>query len=304
MFVDEAIGVEDVERGGDACGELAGVRHGETLVGDDLGEVGIDRFHDGVDDGGVIEHELAELFEPEDVRMAESLDTAPAGEDFFLVEVAGDEPDDGWISLGVGRGEEGAATFREEEFFQREGAVNGTAFVFGPEFHRGLPVQGIGSRQKARWANRTESVGRSADATNCFSLSSIELVMRGGVIYFELGEGVCIWIRRGGMSGAGLRGLFGWEQQIGFGNGRQKGKGNRRSFAAIGVTVSFFEELQRGEARQQQILRFAKDDSKKCKGKFEDKFKGRDKGRGKGNRRSFAALRMTTPVFGHSLRSG
>jgi len=106
------------------------------------------------------------------------------------------------------------------------------------------------------------------------------------------------------MRGAGLRGLFGWEQQIAFGNGRQKGKGIRRSFAALRMTISFFEELQRGEARQQQILRFAKDDSKKCKGKFEDKFKGRDKGRDKGNRRSFAALRMATPVLGPSLRSG
>jgi hypothetical protein len=103
------------------------------------------------------------------------------------------------------------------------------------------------------------------------------------------------WYERRGSSG-----LFGWEQQIAFGNGRQKGKGIRRSFAALRMTISFFEELQRGEARQQQILRFAKDDSKKCKGKFEDKFKGR----GKGNRRSFAALRMTTPVLGHSLRSG
>ena len=178
VFVDESIGMEDVDCGGEAGGELKSIGHGEALVGNYLCEVGVDWLHDGVDDGGVIERELAELFEAEDVGMAEGFDAAPASEDFFLVEVAGDEPDDGGLSVGVEGGEEGAAAFGKEEFFQREGAVNGAAFVFGPKFHRGLPVLGGLDKAEGRWANRTETIvpkalGGTRAWSDHISLSSI-----------------------------------------------------------------------------------------------------------------------------------
>lgn len=132
VLVDEAVGVEDFEGGDEAGGELGDVGEGEGALVEDLGEVAVDFFEDGVDDGAAVEFGLAEAFEFEEVGVVEGVDATPAGEDFFFVEVALDEADDGGLTGGGGGGEEGAAAFGHEEFFEGEGAVEGDAFVVGP----------------------------------------------------------------------------------------------------------------------------------------------------------------------------
>ena len=132
VLVNEAVGVEDFEGGDEAGGELGDVGDGEDTLVEDFGEVAVDFLEDGIDDGAAIEFSLAEALELEEVWMVERVDATPAGEDFFLVEVALNEANDGGLAVGAGGGEEGAAAFGHEEFFQGEGAVDGEAFVVGP----------------------------------------------------------------------------------------------------------------------------------------------------------------------------
>lgn len=99
---------------------------------EDLGEVTVYGFEDGVDDGATVDLGLAEALEFEEVGMVEGVDTAPAGEDFVLIEVALDDARDGGLAVGAGSREEGAAALRHEELAKRKGSVDGDAFVIGP----------------------------------------------------------------------------------------------------------------------------------------------------------------------------
>jgi len=132
VLVNEAVGVEDFEGGDEAGGELRDVGGGEDALVEDFGEVAVDLLEDGIDDGVAIEFGLAEALELEEVGVVQGVDATPAGEDFFFVEVALDEADDGGFAVDAGGGEEGAAAFGHEEFFQGEGAVDREAFVVGP----------------------------------------------------------------------------------------------------------------------------------------------------------------------------
>ena len=132
VLVDEAVGVEDFEGGDEAGGELGDVGGGEYALVEDFGEVAVNFLEDGVDDGAAVEFGLAEALELEEVGVVQGVDATPAGEDFFFVEVALDEANDGGLAVGAGGGEEGTAAFGHEEFFQGEGAVDGEAFVVGP----------------------------------------------------------------------------------------------------------------------------------------------------------------------------
>jgi hypothetical protein len=61
VFVDEAEGVERLEGADEAGGELMGFCDGEATLAKDLAQIGVRGFHDGVDEGGVVEGDGAEM---------------------------------------------------------------------------------------------------------------------------------------------------------------------------------------------------------------------------------------------------
>ncbi len=107
----EAGGVEGLQGGDEADGDLAGFLGGEAAALEDLAEVIVGGLHDGVDDGGAIEIGFAELPEGNEMGIGDFGDATPAIEDLCGIVVGLDDADDGGSAGTVVRGEEGATAF-------------------------------------------------------------------------------------------------------------------------------------------------------------------------------------------------
>ena len=70
VLVNEAVGVQHIERCDQAGCELRHIRDGEMALVEDLGEIRVHLLKDRIDDGAAIELGLAEVLELEEVRMA------------------------------------------------------------------------------------------------------------------------------------------------------------------------------------------------------------------------------------------
>lgn len=135
MGMNKAVRVQHVERGSEAGGKLDGLDCAQPALLHRLREAGVDFFEDCVHDRGIVQRQLSEPLQLEKVRMIECFCRPPAGKDLLFVKVAFDQAEEDRLSLTVRSGEESAASFRQQKFFQREGAVNRDAFVFRPELH-------------------------------------------------------------------------------------------------------------------------------------------------------------------------
>ena len=117
MLVDEAAGVQGLNGGDEAGGDLAGLFEGEWALAQDVGEAGVGGLHDGVDDGGAVEDGVAEFLEGDEVGLMQVVHGLPAVEDLGVIVDGFDEAKDGGGAGAVMGREKCAAALGPDELF-------------------------------------------------------------------------------------------------------------------------------------------------------------------------------------------
>ena len=126
------MGVQHIERRHETVCQLRNILDGQMALVKDPGQIRVHVLKDGIEDRAAIKLGLAEVLEPEKVRMAQRIHRTPAGKNLILIEVALDEAHHCWLAPGAGGGKERAAALGQQKLLQGESAVDNDAFIVGP----------------------------------------------------------------------------------------------------------------------------------------------------------------------------
>jgi len=116
VFVNEAMGVQHIERRHETVCQLRNILDGQMALVKDPGQIRVHVLKDGIEDRAAIKLVWPEVLEPEKVRMAQRIHRTPAGKNLILIEVALDEAHHCWLAPGAGGGKERAAASATEAF--------------------------------------------------------------------------------------------------------------------------------------------------------------------------------------------
>ena len=142
VLVDEAGGVQGLDGGDEAGGDLAGLFNGEGAVAEHVGEVGVGGLQDGVDERGAVEDGLAEFLQGDEVGLLNSATVFQRSRISASSWMGFDEAEDGGSAGTVVGGEEGAAAFGRRAFSVGKMSAIVSSLVVVPKLHSRVPFLG------------------------------------------------------------------------------------------------------------------------------------------------------------------